>query len=1036
MAQLGLMLLVQKYKGTDMHCNNGLNNKLVESLVENKVAQETGDLKYLQDSMYDFVKTLKEIILGEYSSEFFNKYVDEALKLHGSNLEEFLKIPKMGLELRQALNSIDEAIDTTNQEFRDNLVLLLDRFQTTLDNMEYQARDPYDTAVELGFEGTKEEWLEHLEGDSAYKLATLKGFQGTEEEWLDHLEGDSAYEVAVKNGFVGTQSEWLKYIRADGFIQSIQQFATNDSETQVQIPDYGTIYSLQGYIKQMFETGGVSAETFRTYQEMVDSLLEDGDTAYVLSDDAERNGLYIKSAGEYVRTGYDFYNTLKRYTETELFDIKELPSTLYNDIYVGSLGNTINIDKAHVSGEYNTYEFSLEKDVEYKIFVRGASKRMRIAAISVDVDMQALIDSETEQNVRATEIYYDDEGSTDFEYIFNSKGYVKLYIYVGVSPTNAKPVVTENSYEFKFPIIADGLKSKVTGDAIALNAIKPENTTFMDTVTSVVDTEQLPSNNVLYNVAEDRAYYGAGATPPKTYRCIIKGGYTYRVKALGGENNRFRVVLFRSQPSMGTTADVVVTVDDTLNEIVFTNPFKDDVYLVTTVHVSNIISPVYAEVTEEMYEIAGLAVNGGGASVSNQRKYSLEYGKILDNTQSTFTDTSKAPRLAAVKYEYRDSQLPEPVSYLYTSYKAPYKLLYSEGKIDDIKELATWNRSITHTGNLTPSHYTTYITQQGDIVFIYRGDLAGGDLNPNARQNPIIYPAGDYDNPYVVDFGDREKPTSWARCNGVAPILDGDGFLFNEYTRPAHEKMYIWKVSRPLDNPDNWRRVYELTIDRPGSNHKEGRLKHWHALNYDPWSGAYLASTGDYFEGAKILMSKDIGETWEVQAEGDESLCRLSQFSFDKDAVYWGSDSHGPRHLFIKASRDIDGYPMLGLDDLEVLYTFAGASASITATYNTVRLRNPNGFLFIDRQDGTGNELNLHFWSLDSNEMTKFDSIHRLNGTTGHLGFRCDGLILYQSYTDDRIVLGFNASSATNTMDIAGNSLSNTVANVTLRVTG
>lgn len=304
MALLGLMLLVQKYKGIDMHCNNGLNNKLVESLVENKVAQETGDLKYLQDSMYEFVKTLKEIILGEYSPEFFNKYVDEALKLHGSNLEEFLKIPKMGLELRQALESIDDAIDTSNQEFKDNLVLLLDRFQTTLDNIVFEARDAYETALDNGFEGTKQEWLEHLEGDSAYKIATLNGFHGTEQQWLDHLEGDSAYEIAVKNGYRGSQSEWLRYIRADGFIQSIQQFATNDSETQVQIPDYGSINSLQGYIKELFENGGI-ADRFKTLADLQISPLVDGDYALVADDIDSNNGIYIKDGGEWVKSKYD-----------------------------------------------------------------------------------------------------------------------------------------------------------------------------------------------------------------------------------------------------------------------------------------------------------------------------------------------------------------------------------------------------------------------------------------------------------------------------------------------------------------------------------------------------------------------------------------------------------------------------------------------------------------------------------------------------------------------------------------------------------
>ncbi len=51
------------------------------------------------------------------------------------------------------------------------------------------------------------------EGKSAYEIAVENGFVGTEQEWLDSLkgeEGDSAYEVAVENGFVGTEEEWLE----------------------------------------------------------------------------------------------------------------------------------------------------------------------------------------------------------------------------------------------------------------------------------------------------------------------------------------------------------------------------------------------------------------------------------------------------------------------------------------------------------------------------------------------------------------------------------------------------------------------------------------------------------------------------------------------------------------------------------------------------------------------------------------------------------------------------------------------------------
>jgi len=60
------------------------------------------------------------------------------------------------------------------------------------------------------------------DGKSAYELAVENGYTGTLEEWLDSLvgedgqaaekgeDGKSAYELAVENGFVGTLEEWLK----------------------------------------------------------------------------------------------------------------------------------------------------------------------------------------------------------------------------------------------------------------------------------------------------------------------------------------------------------------------------------------------------------------------------------------------------------------------------------------------------------------------------------------------------------------------------------------------------------------------------------------------------------------------------------------------------------------------------------------------------------------------------------------------------------------------------------------------------------
>jgi len=57
------------------------------------------------------------------------------------------------------------------------------------------------------------------DGLSVYEIAVENGFEGTEEEWLEGLvgptgatgpDGKSAYEIAVENGYEGTEEEWLE----------------------------------------------------------------------------------------------------------------------------------------------------------------------------------------------------------------------------------------------------------------------------------------------------------------------------------------------------------------------------------------------------------------------------------------------------------------------------------------------------------------------------------------------------------------------------------------------------------------------------------------------------------------------------------------------------------------------------------------------------------------------------------------------------------------------------------------------------------
>ena len=56
------------------------------------------------------------------------------------------------------------------------------------------------------------------DGKSAYEIAVEHGYQGTEEQWLDSLkgaDGKSAYEIAVENGYSGTEEQWLASLKGD-----------------------------------------------------------------------------------------------------------------------------------------------------------------------------------------------------------------------------------------------------------------------------------------------------------------------------------------------------------------------------------------------------------------------------------------------------------------------------------------------------------------------------------------------------------------------------------------------------------------------------------------------------------------------------------------------------------------------------------------------------------------------------------------------------------------------------------------------------
>ena len=85
----------------------------------------------------------------------------------------------------------------------------------------YPGKDNYEIAVECGFEGTREEYIEQCRGErgySAYDIAKHNGYEGTEEEWLASLkgkDGKSAYDLAVDHGYEGTEEDFVRDLKGE-----------------------------------------------------------------------------------------------------------------------------------------------------------------------------------------------------------------------------------------------------------------------------------------------------------------------------------------------------------------------------------------------------------------------------------------------------------------------------------------------------------------------------------------------------------------------------------------------------------------------------------------------------------------------------------------------------------------------------------------------------------------------------------------------------------------------------------------------------
>ena len=178
-------------------------------------------------------------------------------------------------------------------------------------------------------------------GYSAYEIAVQNGFVGTEQEWLDSLvgpqgepgtpfdelteeqkaeirgdEGKSAYDIAVENGFIGTEQDWVNsFLTPDGYY--------NKDEVDEKITDeIEFIFNSQKDLNESY--------FFKT---------EDTTPVY-------DKKYFIKSDDNFYNNGYLSVNHLTEFDETlEYYERDENTNTIPGECFIiKAFGKTIMLD--------------------------------------------------------------------------------------------------------------------------------------------------------------------------------------------------------------------------------------------------------------------------------------------------------------------------------------------------------------------------------------------------------------------------------------------------------------------------------------------------------------------------------------------------------------------------------------------------------------------------------------------------------------------------------------------------------------------
>jgi len=269
------------------------------------------------------------------------------------------------------------------------------------------------------------------DGKSAYDIAVEKGFSGTEEEWLESLKLniEDIYQSAVDNGYTGTYLEFLKeYLSTDGDV------VVNENTYTDSTVNYDILFSTVAVLSEYMQTttsggnnfwgwgGKTETKTSKSYSVgsgIIYQLDKSSGTAYIITNyhmvysaDANDDCKVSTNIGIYLYGG----NYLTDYTNDDEYSTFEIPATfvcgsMENDLAVLKVENSSVLKNSSVKAV--TVGDSNSISVGDKVYAvgnpMGGGLSLTSGVVSVDSEIISITAADDETTINLREIRTDTE---------------------------------------------------------------------------------------------------------------------------------------------------------------------------------------------------------------------------------------------------------------------------------------------------------------------------------------------------------------------------------------------------------------------------------------------------------------------------------------------------------------------------------------------------------------------------------------------------------------------------------------------------